>query len=168
MQKLLERFEAILTYVAVMATCLMMGLTVADAVGRYFFNLPIIGACEITSDYLMVAGIFLGMSYAYREGANIRVTFFIRRLPARVKLILDYLVQGGSMAYGMVLVVATTKQAIRIIMTGTKLSDVNFPLGPAYVIVPVGLFFMSLWMLFDLWQVRMGKSCLFKGESPNA
>lgn len=168
MAKLLDRCEAALTYVAVVATLLMMGLTVADAGGRYLFNYPITAAFEITSEYLMVAAIFLGMTYAYREGANIRVTFLVGRLPAPVKLVLNYLVQGFSMVLGMLLVVATTKQAIRSIMTGTKLSSVDFPLGPAYMIVPVGLFLTSLWMLFDLRQVRKGKSSLLREESPDA
>jgi TRAP-type C4-dicarboxylate transport system permease small subunit len=49
------------------------------------------------------------------------------------------------------------------------LSSLDFiPLGPAYVIVPVGLFFMSLAMLLDIRKVGKGQSPLFQEESPTA
>ena len=168
MQKLLNGCETVSTYGAVIATFVMMLLTTADAGGRYIFNRPITGAYEITQNYLMVAAIFLAMSYGYRKGANIRVTFLADRLPRKVKLIVNYFVQLVSMLYGAVLVIATFQQFLRATATGTALSSLDFPLGPAYLIVPVGLFFMSLLMLIDIRKVRTGKSPLFKEESPTA
>ena len=61
----------------------MMCLTSADALSRYAFNRPILGAFEITEKYLMVAAIFLGLSYGYRGGLFIRVTFLVDRLSGR-------------------------------------------------------------------------------------
>ena len=58
----------------------MMCLTSADALSRYAFNSPILGAFEITEKYLMVAAIFMGLSYGYRGGLFIRVTFLVDRL----------------------------------------------------------------------------------------
>jgi TRAP-type C4-dicarboxylate transport system permease small subunit len=72
------------------------------------------------------------------------------------------------MVYGGVLVVATFKQFLRANATGTALSSIDFPLGPAYLLVPVGLFFMSLLMLLDVRKVRKGQSSLFQEESPSA
>jgi len=168
MQKLLNGCETVSTYAAAISTFVMMLLTTADAGGRYIFNRPITGAYEITQNYLMIAGVFLAMSYAYRHGANIRVTFLVDRLPQRVKLVINYFVQLFSMLYGAVLVVATFKQFLRATATGTALSSLDFPLGPAYLLVPVGLFFMSLLMLLDIRKVRKGQSPLFQEESPTA
>jgi TRAP-type C4-dicarboxylate transport system permease small subunit len=168
MQKLLNGCEKVSTYAAAISTFVMMLLTTADAGGRYIFNRPITGAYEITQNYLMVAAVFLAMSYAYRHGANIRVTFLVDRLPRRVKLVINYFVQLFSMLYGAVLVVATFKQFLRATATGTALSSLDFPLGPAYLLVPVGLFFMSLLMLLDLRKVRKEQSSLFQEESPTA
>ena len=58
-----------------------MLLTSADALCRYLLNSAILGAYEITEKYLIVAMIFLGLSFAYRGGVFIRVTFLIDRLP---------------------------------------------------------------------------------------
>src|SRR6266550_4015713 len=77
----LYRCEIALLYVGVIATFAMMCLTSADALSRYTFNRPILGAFEITEKYLMVAAIFMGLSYGYRGGLFIRVTFLVDRLP---------------------------------------------------------------------------------------
>jgi len=167
MQKLLNAFELVMVCVSCLSTFVLMLLTTADAGGRYLFNRPITGAYEITSNYLMIAAVFLAVCYGYRTGAYIRVTFLADRLPRKVKLYVDYFVQIVSMLYGALLIVATYQQALRVIANHTTLSALeSVPLGPAYVIVPVGLFFMSLMMLLDIRKVRKGESSLFGEESP--
>jgi TRAP-type C4-dicarboxylate transport system permease small subunit len=166
MQRLLNFCENVLTYLAVLSVFIMMLLTTADAAGRYLFNRPITGAFEITTNYLMVASVFLCMTYVYRGGGFIRVTFLADRLPRLVKLVVNHLVQLVSMLYCAALVFSTFKYALRAIATGTKLSTVEIPQGPAYFLVPVGLFLASLIMLIDLVKVRKGKSPLFQEESP--
>jgi len=97
------------------------------------------------------------------------VTFLVDRLPSIVKLYINYLVQVISVFYGVLLVIASSQQALRVIADHTTLSSLDFiPLGPAYVIVPIGLFFMSLAMLLDIRKVRTGESPLFREESPTA
>jgi TRAP-type C4-dicarboxylate transport system permease small subunit len=166
MQRLLDGCENVLTYGAVFATFIMMLLTTADAAGRYLLNRPITGAYEITTNYLMVSAIFLATAFAYRGGANIRVTFLVNRLPRLMKLVVNHLVQIVSMFYCAALVYATFKQALRTIATGTTLSSIEIPQGPAYLLVPVGLFLTSLLMLVDLGKVKKGRSPLFQEESP--
>ena len=80
-ERWLLRGERVLVYAGVVAMLAMMCLTSADALSRYLFNRPILGAYELTEKYLMVAAIFLGLSYAYRGGMFIRVTFLVDRLP---------------------------------------------------------------------------------------
>jgi len=167
MNRLMGGCEKVMLYVSTLSTFILMLLTTADAGGRYLLNRPITGAYEITTNYLMIAAIFLAVTYGYREGAYIRVTFLADHFPAKMKLIVNYFVQLFSFVYGVLLIIATFQQALRIIASKTALSSMDFvPLGPAYVIVPVGLFFMSLGMLLDLRRVKEGKSPLFKEESP--
>ena len=162
MQKLLNGCERVMLYISTISTFVLMLLTTVDAAGRYLFNHPLTGAYEITTYYLMIAAVFMGVSYGYRNGAFIRVTFFVDRLPGKLRLVLNHLVQMLSVLYGALLVVATYQQALRTIDTRTTLSSLSFiPLGPAYVIVPVGLFFMSLAMLLDIRKVRKDESPLF-------
>ncbi len=168
MQKLLDYCEKVMIYISSMSTFALMLLTTADAGGRYLFNRPITGAYEITANYLMIAGVFMATGYGYREGAYIRVTFLADHLPKVVKLVVNHLVQLASVVYGTLLVIATIEQSKRIFADHTTLSSLDVPLGPAYVLVPIGLFFMSLLMLLDIHKVRHGKSALFREESPTA
>ena len=85
----------------------MMCLTSADALCRYLLNSPILGAYEITEKYLMVAAIFIGLSYGYRGGVFIRVTFLVDRLSGGARLVADYFAHLVSLAFCVFFLLAT-------------------------------------------------------------
>jgi TRAP-type transport system small permease protein len=162
MQKWLDGCEWVLTVVAAAATFGMMLLTTVDAGGRYLFNRPILVAFELTTNYLMIAAVFLALPHAYRQGANIRVTFLVDRLGRRSRLVVDYVVQLVSILYGAMLVFATFQQARHILATGTMFTTVDLPQWPGHWVVAIGLCLTTLMLLLDLGQVRKGRSSLFK------
>jgi TRAP-type C4-dicarboxylate transport system permease small subunit len=161
MRKWLDGAERVLTLVAAVATFSMMILTTADAGGRYLLNRPILAAYELTTNYLMIAAVFLAMPYAYRQGANIRVTFLVDRLGGRMRLAIDHMVQLVSITYGALLVFATFQQARHMFVTKTTFVTLDLPLWPAHLLVSIGLFLTTLMMLDDLREVRRGRSSLF-------
>jgi TRAP-type C4-dicarboxylate transport system permease small subunit len=162
MQKVLSGCERVMLYISTLSAFVLMLLTTADAGGRYIFNRPITGAYEVSTNYLMIAAVFMAMSFGYREGAYIRVTLLTSHLKGKAKVVVNTFVQVVSMSYGVMLVIATYRQALRTFEMHTTLSSLDFiPVGPAYVIVPVGLFFMSLAMLLDIPKVSKDKSPLF-------
>lgn len=163
MQRWLDGCEWGLTVVAALATFSMMLLMTVDAAGRYLFNRPILAAYELTTNYLMVAVVFLALPYAYRQGANIRVTFLVDRLGPSPRLVIDHLVQVISILYCAALVFATAQQARHVLSTGTTFATLDLPLWPAHVVVSAGLFLTTLMMLIDLGRVRKGRSSLFAG-----
>jgi TRAP-type C4-dicarboxylate transport system permease small subunit len=162
MQKWLDGCERLLTAVAVAATFGMMVLTAADAGGRYLFNRPILAAFELTTNYFMVAAVFLALPRAYRQGANIRVTFLVDRLGQKLRLVVDHAVQLVSMLYCATLVCATFQQAHHIMSTGTMFTTLDLPQWPGHLAVSIGLFLTTLMLLLDLGQVRKGRSPLFR------
>ena len=157
----LDACERALTLAAVLATFVMMLLTTADAGGRYLFNRPILAAYELTTNYLMIAVVFLALPFAYRQGANIRVTFLVERLGRPARIVIDHLVQLVSIAYCGTLVYATGSQARHVRLTGTTFATLDLPLWPAHVVVCLGLCVTTLLMLLDLREVRRGRSSLF-------
>lgn len=165
-EKWLRRCELALIYVGVFATFCMMCLTSADALSRYLLNRPIIGAYEVTEKYLMVAAIFLGLSYAYRGGVFIRVTFMVDRLPPALKLVVNHVVHFITLAFCLVVLIATTQQAWQGWHDDTTLSALPILVGPAYSLVPLGFLALTMVLLIDLPKVRSGKSYLFKEETP--
>src|SRR5262245_54059305 len=162
MQRVLDACERVLTLVAAVATFSMMLLTTADASGRYLFNRPILAAYELTTNYLMIAAVFLAMPYAYRQGANIRVTFLVDRLGGRMRLAIDHFVQLVSVAYCAMLVFAAFQQTRHVMATKTTFVTLDLPLWPAYLLVGLGLCLAAVMMLLDLGEVRTGRSSLFQ------
>jgi TRAP-type C4-dicarboxylate transport system permease small subunit len=167
MERFLYRCERVLTYTAVLSIFIMMCLTTTDAIGRYFFSRPITGAYELTEKYFMLITIFLGIAFAYRGGAFIRVGILMDRMPMKVKVPINYFGQIFSIVYGAVLVFASIQQLVRTFQHGTTLASLPFiPLWPGIIVIPIGLLLMCLLMLFDLPRVKKGKSALFQDETP--
>ena len=166
MVKWLSGVEKVFTWLSIASVFVMVCLTAADSMGRYFLNLPITGAYEITEKYIMIFAVYFAVAYAYREGANIRVTLLVSRLPAKVTLVLNSGVQIFSTLLIVFLFFCATRMNLsrmgEVIAFSKKLS---LPLWPAYVIISLGLLLMSLLMFTDIGQVRKGKSSLFKEEA---
>jgi TRAP-type C4-dicarboxylate transport system permease small subunit len=166
--KWLWRCELVLVWAAILATTAMMFLTTADALGRYLLNRPIIGAYEITEKYLMVAAIFLGLSYAYRGGIFIRVSFLVDRLTGTPRMLADHFAHAISLAYCLVFAVATGQQALRALSDDTTLTTLPVLVGPAYLLVPIGFFALTVMMLIDLPRIHRGEAFLFRHDAPTA
>jgi TRAP-type C4-dicarboxylate transport system permease small subunit len=162
MRALLDGCERVMTRAAAAAAAAMMLLTTADALGRYLLNRPILVALEVTTNYLMIAAVFLALPYAYRQGANIRVTFLVERLGRRARLVIDHAVQMLSLLYVSLLVFATFQQLRNMFTTGTLFTTVELPIWPGHALVTLGLLLVALMMLLDLREVRTGRSSLFK------
>ncbi len=163
--KVIKRLENIIGYGATGTTFAIMFLTTGDAIGRYLFARPIAGAYEITETYLIVATVFLGISYAYRSGAHIRVTFFVERLPRKVKTYLYYFVQIVSISVSLSFFIATSYQMLQKKASGVILAIASIPVWPAYGLVSFGFFLTTLAMILDLWHTNIEESGLFKEGS---
>ena len=166
--KWLHRCELALLYLGVLATFAMMCLTSADALSRYALNRPILGALEITEKYLMVAAIFMGLSYGYRGGLFIRVTFLVDRLTGSARIAADYFAFLVSLLFCLVILWATAVQGWRGLHEDTELSTLPILVGPAYCFVPIGFLALVLLMIADLPRVRRRQALLFTQESPTA
>jgi len=170
MDKLLTKIENAFIFLAIVSSLLLVCLTTADAGGRYLLSWPISGVYEISEKYLMAFLFYFAICYAYRKGVNIRVTFMVRYLPPQVKLGVNYLVQIISILYGVCLFVVGAMHTLQRMGEILILTEFSIPLWPAFMIVPLGVFFMTLRMIMDLWQVKKGKSGLFveEDESPTS
>ena len=71
-------------------------------------------------------------------------------------------------SFAAVVLTATTQQALRALADDTNLSALPIPVGPAYCLIPIGLFAMSVLMVLDLRRVPAGRAFLFASEAPIA
>ena len=165
-KKPLDAIERLFTFLAMISVFLMACLTAADAMGRYFLNQPISGAFEVTENYLMIFAVYFALAYAYKGGANIRLTFVVSRLPSGATLVVNYFVQIFSILYIVFLFISATRINLGRFSKVVELTQtLSIPIWPAYLIISVGLLFVSLFVFLDLWQVKRGNSGLFKDSS---
>jgi TRAP-type C4-dicarboxylate transport system permease small subunit len=114
----------------------------------------------------MVAAVFLGLSFAYRGGGFIRVTFLVDRLSGWPRRLADYFAHAVSFGFCVVFTIATSQQAIRALSDDTTLSALPILVGPAYWFVPLGFLALTLLVLRDLSRVESGKSFLLARDEP--
>ena len=65
--------------------------TGADALGRYIFSSPLMGAVEVMEWYFMPALFLFPLALVQREKRNIRVTIAVSRLGIKTRKVLDIL-----------------------------------------------------------------------------
>jgi TRAP-type C4-dicarboxylate transport system permease small subunit len=85
-----------------------------------------------------------------------------------LKLLAQYFAHLASLLFCLIILVATTQQAVRGLSDDTTLSALPLLVGPAYCLVPLGFFALTVIMLIDLPRVRSGRSHLFREEAPPA
>jgi TRAP-type C4-dicarboxylate transport system permease small subunit len=76
-----HRFRLGIAVLCAVILMIMMGLTVADVLGRYLLTAPVPGATELT-ELLLAAVVFLGLPAAGLDGDHIAVDVLTSRLSA--------------------------------------------------------------------------------------
>ena len=120
------------------------------------------------SGALMLAAIFLGLSYAYRGGLFIRVTLLVDRLSGNARLGADLFANLVTLVFCLAIVFATGQQAVRGWSDDTQLSTLPILVGPAYSFVPLGFLALTVILLVDLARLRQGRPLLASEEVPSA
>ena len=73
-----------------------------------------------------------------------------------------------SLLFCVISLVATSQQALRGLRDDTTLSALPLLVGPAYCLVALGFFALTIVMLIDFTRIRSGRSYLFREEAPPA
>lgn len=129
----------------------MMLLTSADVVGRYFLRKPVPGALEV-STYLMVILVFLGAAYAQAQGRNVRVELLTARLSQKNQVRLNILIWVLLLGLGIVLTWETGLVAYHSWQIGEFESEAMpfVKVWPVKVILAMGCLFLTVEFLFEL------------------
>jgi len=119
---------------------IMMLLTVAEVLSRFFLGISIEGVIE-TVGILLAFAVFLGFSHCEESGNHVRVELVVRLLPNKIALVVDLLVYVLA-----ILIIATmTWQAgvdalsswsFREVLPG---ANIQVPVYPAKIAAFIGL-----------------------------
>lgn len=142
--------ENIIMYIASLALVIMTLLITVDSIFRYIFNKPIIGVLEITENILMVAIVYLGLSYTSRGDGHIRIDIFSRKFPDILKRISNTVFNIIALIFFSVIGYQAWKQTVNAIQINQLSSGaVEFPMAPAYFLVVVGAFLLAIRLLME-------------------
>ena len=126
---------------AALALTLMMLITVADVVGR-FFKHPIFGSVELVG-FFAVAVAAAALPHTYKVGGHVGVEIITRLLPRKIRLLLDLftriltLILFSVVAWQMFVYAKDMQQAGEVSM------NLEFPLHYIVLVLAVSLAFFS-------------------------
>ncbi|MBP2075856.1 TRAP transporter small permease [Oceanobacillus polygoni] len=145
-----DRLEVLSLRLSQVALVIMMLLTTSDAVSRYIFNQSIVGAYEITEMYVMVALVFLSMSFVKKVDGHIRLDILFEKFPIKVQHFLDafYSLLAAAMFFFIGLRgLNMTLEAIQYQYVAAGL--INLPLWLSYIWLPIGSFLFVIRLLIS-------------------
>ena len=87
LDRMITRISRGANLVGVGFLALMMCVTVADVIGRYIFNSPILGIVEI-SEFMMVIVVFLAAAYTQIMKGHVRVELLVFRLQEGIQAVI--------------------------------------------------------------------------------
>ncbi len=120
---LLKLFEVLLA----IALFLIIILTFADVVGRYFFAKPIFGAAEMI-EFLLAAAIFIGLLMINVLDEHIAVDMFEHHIIARIPRIHAIVVHGAALLIMSIIAWQFTLRAIEDIEQNSRTVVLEWPL----------------------------------------
>jgi len=148
-----QRFNYIIAMAGTALVFITMFITTTDVIGRYF-RMPLPGAMEM-SELALGAMVFLGWAYTQAEKGHIAIDIIFKRLPRRVKNILDIIIP----LCGLTLIGLIGWQAIRFGMDSRSsfehTVDLGIPVWPLKLMIFIGAVTLCLQLIFDLveaWQ----------------
>jgi len=149
----IQRFNYVIAMTGTALVFITMFITTTDVIGRYF-RIPLPGAMEI-SELALGVMVFLGWAYTQAEKGHIAIDILFKRLPQRVKNILDVIIP----LFGLALVGLIGWQSIRFGMD-CKSSlehtvDLGIPVWPFKLMILIGAITLCLQLIFDVieaWQ----------------
>ncbi|MDB5641247.1 MAG: tripartite ATP-independent periplasmic transporter DctQ [Hyphomicrobiales bacterium] len=134
---------AALTTVAVVMLALSVVINFGNIVGRYLLHAPIEWAEEAML-YLMIAFVFLGGARIASDGTHIRMDVFVRLMPERARLIVQWLTDVLMVLAGLVLA-AYAVPTVRQLHDFDQLSvAAEIPMYLPHAVIPLGLLAMAV------------------------
>lgn len=149
--------------VAKLAVVAMLIIITSEIVARSVFGLSLMVAEEFAG-YLLLVMTFSGAAFCLRDGALLRVTFFLFAMPARMRMLADSVLNTLSL---LLILTVVAYQAIFNWSTWTRgmvaptLSEI--PLWIPQVAMPVGSLILAIALVLEL---RDSFSGLPRGTPP--
>lgn len=131
---------------------LMTLLTFIQVVLRYVFNSGIFWSLEATT-YSFAALVLIGMSYGVRTKTHIAVDLFTRRMPRKMRRIVNVIAVGACVAYAVLMIYGSSVFVERLYVLGNLARDVPAPKWLLTSTMPLGFTLLAYRFLEAGWHL---------------
>lgn len=128
----------------------VMLLSVANILGRKFFNIPVPGFIDWMVQAVPVIA-FLGIAYCQRLGTHIRMDLVVSSLRGRAMWLFELLSVIFMAALVMVLIYGSWNHAQRAFNLGDSTIDIDLPTWPVKMLVPLMLVMLLARLILQIW-----------------
>ena len=143
---LVQRGVRTLNGIGLLALVVLTLVTVADVVGRYVFNRPLLGALEL-SELMMVFLAFGCFAYTELQNGHVDVDVFVNRFPARARAGCEAFAAALSTGFWGLIAWRTALQAQKIRAANEVTSNLSLPAYPFIWVAALGSAAFALMLL---------------------
>ena len=161
----LLKLETALTLTGGIVIFLLVFLATTNVLGRWVFSWPVSGYIDWV-EQAMAFFAFLGIAYTQREGGHIRMDMLVGNIQGRSLWIAELISVILMLGVTLVLVYGSFLHFLRAYQIGDSSIDINLPIWPAKLVVPVALSILALRLILQIWAY--GRAVIEGGETPVA
>lgn len=155
LEKHLIRIEDSLHIVGCLSLIAVAGFINADILLRLLFNEPVQIQFELTELYLMPALAMLSLSRIFRDGGHLALEFVPEYLPGRTGVVIAKLRLLLPALFFATVTFMSGKFCLRAFVHGDiEYGVIDWPLGWAYAVVPLGCGMLTLRLVYDAFTKR--------------
>jgi len=144
------RLESALTLLGGIVIFLLVLLATTNVLGRWFFDMPVSGYIDWVEQAMAFLA-FLGIAYTQREGGHIRMDMLVAHLHGRTLWVVELISTLLMLVITLILIVGSYLHFLRAYQIGDSSLDINLPVWPAKLVVPVALSILALRLLLQIW-----------------
>lgn len=148
--RLFFKLEGVLALCSGVIILLLVLLSVANILGRWFFSLPVDGYIDWV-EQSMAFFAFLGIAFVQRQGAHIRMDMVIETLQRRPLWIAELLAVALMFVITSILIYGSFLHFLRAYQIGDSSLDIDLPVWPAKLVVPLALSVLLLRLALQIW-----------------
>lgn len=157
MEKFVNHLARVLAVFAALSTVVLMVAIAIDVVARNVFNQSIPGMIELSETSLVFA-VFLGLAVAGATNEHVRVTLLTDMLRPKIAQKIRLIAWVLSSLTLVWLTYVTVLRAIQAVSEGeSRMGLMAWPLWPARLAIPVGLFALLLVAIVNVGRALKGR-----------
>jgi TRAP-type C4-dicarboxylate transport system permease small subunit len=144
--------DTVVTYMAYLASIILvvlMFITTADVIGRYFFNQPLTGVFDLTHFAVLIM-VFFGLAYCGIKGGHVAIELLYDKLDQPIAKVLDQLINLVGALLFMVIAWRTVIQSLDIIEFKESSQLLLIPYYPFYWLVSFGCVMFAIVMFLRI------------------